>query len=156
MTTVVLSWPLHFSSSSKLFVTIHFVFYLSQHTKITQAVEASNILFLLFGTCQRSNQDNKHRSCDWWAEEWWVQKQWCMHVPLFNYREFQCAQWSQMFSMKENNHWLQGSFNKVTTQDTALLSKCHQIKSHIYIFEMGKKKTFQTERSNFPHRFSFI
>jgi hypothetical protein len=78
-----------------------------------------------------------------------------MHVPLFNYREFQCAQLSQMVSMKENNHWLQGSSNKVTTQDTALLSKCHQIKSHIYIFEM-KKKTFQTERSNSPHRFSFI
>lgn len=81
-----------------------------------------------------------------------------MHVPLFNYREFQCAQWSQMFSMKENNHWLQGSFNKVTTQDTALLSKCHQIKSHIYIFEMGKKKHFKqkdqispTDLASFSH-----
>lgn len=72
-----------------------------------------------------------------------------MHVPLFNYREFQCAQWSQMVSMKENNHWLQGSSNKVTTQDTALLSKCHQIKSHIYIFEM-KKKNISNRKIKFP------
>lgn len=122
-------------------------------------MEASNILFLLLEhvkgvikTTSTGVATDRQKSDDYRNNDG-------MHVPLFNYREFQCAQLSQMVSMKENNHWLQGSSNKVTTQDTALLSKCHAIKlNHIFIYLRRKKKHFKqkdqispTDLASFSH-----